>query len=136
MAANSRLASATQILCVMAYLGDDTTSLTIANSLRTNPVVIRRLLKLLERAGLVALRPGRDGGVGLRRSPDDITLEQVYSAVEAEGELFALRGGGSPRCPVNRMMPQLLGPVFDSASQAVTETLGRTTIGSLAQAIR
>ena len=136
MAANSRLASATQILCVLAYLGDGTTSLAIANSLQTNPVVVRRLLKLLERAGLVELRPGKNGGVGFARSPDDIRLEQVYSAVEAGSEVFALRGGGNPKCPVNRMMPQLLGPVFASANQAVTDVLGQTTIGNLARAVR
>lgn len=135
MAANSKLASATQILCVMAYLGDSTTSLAIANSLRTNPVVVRRLLKQLERAGLVELRPGRDGGVRLVRTPDQITLDQVYSAVEAGGEVFALRSDGNPRCPVNKVMPQMLGPLFASASQAVTDVLGRTTIGSLAQAV-
>ena len=135
MAANTKLASATQILCVLAYLGDGTTSQAIANSLQTNPVVVLRLLKLLERAGLVALRPGRDGGVGFVLSPDDITLKQVYSAVQAGEEVFALRGGGSPKCPVNRLMAQLLGPVFEATSHAVADVLGRTTIGSLARAV-
>ncbi len=134
MAANSRLASATQILCVMAYLGDGTTSGMIANSLQTNPVVVRRLLKLLERAGLVELRAGRDGGASLARPADEITLELVHSAVEAE-EVFALRGGGNRRCPVNKAMPRMLAPVFASASQAVTDVLACTTIGSLARAV-
>ncbi len=136
MAANSKLASAAQILCVMTYLGDRTTSLAIAKSLQTNPVVVRRMLKLLERAGLVALQPGRDGGVGFAVPPDTITLEQVHSAVEAGGEVFALRGGGSPKCPVNQAMPQVLGPLFASAGQAVKDVLGRTTIGDLARTVR
>jgi Rrf2 family protein len=135
MAANSRLASAAQILCVMAYLKEDTTSQVIANSLRTNPVVVRRLLKSLEQAGLVVLRPGKDGGVSFARSPDEITLEQVHAAVEAGGDVFALRGGGNPHCPVNKTMPRLLKPVFASASQAVTAVLGQTTISSLARSV-
>lgn len=133
MAANTRLASAVQILCAIAYLGDGTTSLAIANSLRTNPVVVLRLLKLLEQAGLVRLRAGRDGGVAFAQPPDKITLKQVYAAVEAGGEVFALREGGNPRCPVNKVMPRVLGPVFTAASQAVGDVLERTTIGSLAR---
>ena len=135
MAANTRLASATQMLCVMAYLGDSTTSQVIANSLRTNPVVVRRLLKCLEQAGLVELRPGKGGGVSFARSPDEITLDQVLAAVEAEEDVFALRGGGNPNCPVNKTMPRLLGPVFVSAGQAVTAVLEQTTIGSLARSV-
>jgi DNA-binding IscR family transcriptional regulator len=115
----------------MNHLGDGTTSLAIAKSLHTNPVVVLRLLKSMERAGLVALRQGRDGGVGFARSPEDITLDQVYSAVEAGGEVFALREGGNPKCPVDRAMPGALGPVFAAVDQAVGDVLRRTTIGSL-----
>ena len=132
MAVNSKLASAVQILCVMAYVGEGTTSEVIARSLRTNPVVVRRLLKRLEQAGLVALRPGKDGGVKFARRPEEITLEQVHAAVEAGVDVFALRRGGNPNCPVNRTMPGLLNPIFASASDAVMGVLGKTTIGALA----
>ncbi len=117
----------------MAYLGDETTSQAVASSLQTNPVVVLRLLKLLERAGLVRLRSGRDGGVAFARPADEITLKQVYAAVELGGEVFALREGGNPRCPVNRAMPQVLGPVFADTGEAVGAVLDRTTVGSLAR---
>ena len=64
MATNSRMASAVHIMSFVAYAGDEgTTSEAIAKSLQTNPVVVRKILKLLERAGLIALRQGRHGGV-------------------------------------------------------------------------
>ena len=135
MAANSRIASAVQILCVIAYKGENTTSQTIANSLRTNPVVVRRLLKNLEQAGLVELKPGKDGGVQLVRAPKQITLEQVYKAVESDQDIFALRRGGNPKCPVNKSMRRLLTPIFTSANQAVSAVLGKTTIDSLMQSM-
>lgn len=135
MAANSRIASAVQILCVIAYKGDSTTSQTIANSLRTNPVVVRRLLKNLEQAGLVELKPGKDGGVQLVRSPEEITLDQVYKAVESDQDVFALRRGGNPKCIVNRNMRRLLTPIFTSANDAVSAVLGKTTVSTLMQSI-
>jgi Rrf2 family protein len=136
MAANSRMASAVQILCVMAYTGPGSTnSEIIARSLMTNPVVVRRLLKDMEHAGLVEIRPGKDGGVQFKREPDAITLDEIYRAVERDTDVFALRPGGNPRCPVNARMKDLLSPIFSAANSAVEATLERTTLGSLVKAI-
>jgi Rrf2 family protein len=135
MTANTRVATAVQILCVMAHRGDPITSETIAGSLRTNPVVARRMLKSLEAAGFVSLRPGRDGGVHLTVPAAEITLDRVYRAVEGDGAIFALRQDGSPRCPVNRNMKRLLTPVFNQVSESVSATLGKTTIADLVAAI-
>ena len=119
----------------MAYLRDETTSQAVANSLHTNPVLVLRLLKLMERAGPVRLRSGRDGGVAFAKSADEITLKQVYAAVEPGGEVFALRERGNPRCPVNTAMPRLLGPIFAATGEAVVAVLERTTIGDLARPV-
>ncbi|GGC91546.1 Rrf2 family transcriptional regulator [Chelatococcus reniformis] len=133
MAANSLLAGATQILCFIARVGDSTTSAAIAKSLKTNPVVVRRILKSLERAGIVDLRAGRHGGVALRRPAAEITLEDVHKAVG--GDLFALRPTGNPRCPIYRAMAGSLTPVFDAASEAVDQTFRRTKLAALLAAI-
>ena len=132
MAANSRMATAVQALCVMAYVGPDgLTSEVIARSLGTNPVVVRRLLKDLERGQLVRMRPGKDGGVQLARAPRDITLDAVGRAIEGKDGVFALRQGGNPACPVNQNMARLLNPIFTATDDAVATTLARTTIADL-----
>jgi Rrf2 family protein len=136
MAANTRMATAIQILCVIAYKGPDgTNSEIVANSLRTNPVVVRRLLKRLQLHGLVAIRPGKDGGVQLARAPGQITLDQIYKAVETETAVFALRPKGNPNCPVDIRMTDLLAPIFGAADDAVEHTLRQKTLGSLVEAI-
>jgi Rrf2 family protein len=136
MAANTRMATAVQILCVIAYKGaDGTNSEIIAKSLRTNPVVVRRLLKSMEQQGLVEIRPGKDGGVQLRRTPDQITLDQIYKAVESETAVFALRPRGNLNCPVDSRMKGLLAPVFKAADNAVKATLRQTSLGSFVKKI-
>ncbi|WP_428489584.1 Rrf2 family transcriptional regulator [Rhodopila sp.] len=130
------MATAVQILCVLAYKGPaGTNSEVIARSLRTNPVVVRRLLKCMEQQGLVKIRPGKDGGVQLKRQPDRITLDKIYDAVETETGVFALRPQGNPGCPVDRRMKDLLGPIFGATDHAVRKTLRQTTLGSLVKAI-
>jgi DNA-binding IscR family transcriptional regulator len=90
----------------------------------------------LEREHLVTVRPGRYGGVELLRSPDQITLEDVYRAIEPDGTLFALRERGNPRCAVNNTMARVLPTLFATADAAVDEVLRRTKIASLVGKIR
>lgn len=132
MAANTRMATAIQILCVIAFKAPETTtSEVVSRSLRTNPVVVRRLMKSLGQAGLVAIRPGKDGGVRLGRAPEQITLDEIYRAIEPQIEVFALRPADNPNCPVASKMRGLLGPIFEATDQAVETTLRQTTLGSL-----
>jgi Rrf2 family protein len=136
MAANTRMATAIQILCVIAHKGPDgTNSEIVAKSLRTNPVVVRRLLKCMQQQGLVEIRPGKDGGVQLGRAPSQITLDQIYKAVETETGVFALRPRGNLNCPVDSRMKDLLTPIFGATDTAVEKTLKQTTLGSLVKAI-
>lgn len=124
------------MLCVIAWRGGKgANSELLAKSLNTNPVVVRRILKTLENHGLVKVRPGRHGGVELLRSPADITLEDVYKAVEPNGALFALRERGNQRCPVNNAMIRTLPSLFGTADAAVDNVLRRTKIASLVEKI-
>ena len=134
MSANSRMATAIQILCVLSrFPPNGTTAVTIARSLATNPVVVRRLVKDLAVAGLVRVQPGKNGGVQLAIPADAITLEAVRRAVELGASVFALRPGGNPRCPVNQAMPGLLEPVFAAVDGAVSATLATMTLARIAQ---
>ena len=134
MSTNSRFASAVHIMSFVAYAGDEgTTSGAIAKSLKTNPVVVRRILKLLEREGLVVLRRGRHGGVGLRYPASRITLDKIYRAVESENGVFAMRRRVREGCVVARAMKRRLGPIFTAANGAIEQALSKT---SLADVIR
>jgi Rrf2 family protein len=132
MSANSRFASAVHILTFLAYAGPEgSTSISIAKSLRTNPVVVRTFLKELEIEGLVSLRRGRLGGVSLARSPDQIDLGQIYRAIEGETGLLSMRETINPRCIVSRTMMATLPGVFSTANDAVETALKQTSLRSL-----
>ena len=90
MAANSRFAVAVHALALIAWEPDARhCSREIAASVATNPVVIRRLLAQLARAGIVESTHGSKGGFRLARPAAKVTLHDVYRAVE-EGGFFAL----------------------------------------------
>src|SRR3981081_3698961 len=132
MTTNSRMASAVHIMSFVAYAGDEgTTSEAIAKSLQTNPGVVRKILKLLEREGLVALCQGRHGGGGLRRPASPVTIVQIYKAVESKTGVFALRSQVHEGCAVACAMKRRLGPIFNAANDAVEQALSKTSLAEL-----
>lgn len=93
------------------------------------------MLKEMEHAGLVEIRPGKDGGVRLSVDPADITLEQIYKAAEDDATVFALRPPANAACPVDIRMGGLLAPIFGAADAAVGEALRKTTLAELVKEI-
>jgi len=129
MHTNSRFAVAIHILTLMAYKREQAlTSEYIARSVTTNPVVIRRTLGDLRRAGLVASHPGAGGGWRLLRSPERITLLDAYHAV-GEGLPFALPPHPpNPQCRVGRAIQQAVTGYFEEAEAAMQRRFADITI--------
>ena len=96
---------------------------------------MRKLLKLLERKGLVVLRQGRHGGVGLLHPAARITLGQIYKAVESENGVFAKRSRVHDRCVVACAMKRKIGPIFNAANDAVEQALSKTNLAELVRDI-
>ena len=92
----TRFAVAIHILLLLAAEpGGQATSGRIAESVGTNPVVIRRLAGQLARAGLVRIRRG-PGGAELARPASSITLADVWAAMRRP-ELPLLPAHRGPR---------------------------------------
>ena len=127
--------------CVEYFRGDcKVTSDFLAGSINTNPVIIRRILGQLSKAGLVKVARGT-GGIEIVRPLGKITFYDVYRAVECiEGdELFRFHENPSPECPVGRNIHALLDEKLASIQSAMEakmkeytlEDIGREAIISL-----
>ena len=136
MAATSRFAVAVHALTAIAYRGARgeawTTSEQIAESVGTNPVVVRRTLAALARVGLVESQTGRGGGTRLARAPEQISLAAVYRAVEdGDGVLAHNPNPPNAGCAVSCAMRGALAPVFTAVDTAVDQALGRRTLADV-----
>lgn len=134
---SSRFAVAVHILTLMAWCDDEPLkSEQVAKSVNTNPVVIRRILCELAHARLVVSQTGSAGGSKLARKSDEITLLDIYEAVERRGLFSMHRHQPSRRCPVGINIETVLGEVFEDVDSAVKHVLTRITIKDVVQRLK
>ena len=134
MSLSSRFAVAVHVLTLLAQVEDrPATSEYMAGSINTDPVVVRRILGALRKAGLVTTQPGVGGGSSLARDPEQITLLDVYRAVE-KGRLFSLHHRPpNPHCVVGGNIQTTLESVFGEAEAAMEEVLAGITVTQVLQ---
>lgn len=130
---SSRVAVAVHVLTILTSRRDEAvSSQQVAYSVNTNPVVVRRIVGALRRAGLVEVLPGSAGGARLARAPEDVSLLEVYRAVEAREELFALHPQTPCQdCGVGANIQAALTGVFCEAQAAMEAVLGGVTLADV-----
>jgi DNA-binding IscR family transcriptional regulator len=130
----TRFAVAIHILLLLATEpGGQATSGRLAESVGTNPVVIRRLAGQLARAGLIRIRRG-PGGAELARPAGEITLADIWQAMRRNGlPLLPVHRAPNRADTVGRGAPALLREVFDAAETALETRLAGVTVDDLRQ---
>jgi Rrf2 family protein len=136
MARNCRFAVAVHTAALLAMAGDaPVTSEWIAGSVNTNPVVVRRILSALAKAGLVTSQRGSAGGSALAKSAERITLLDLYRAVGEEEAPALHNQPPNPACPVGRNIQPVLVRVLDRAEAAKEAVLATITLAAVVVAI-
>lgn len=129
---SSRLPIAVHILlAIVEFEGKEkTTSVFLAGSVNVNPVIIRNTLGQLKAAGLVTVKAG-EGGASLAKNPKDITLTDIFDAVEKEEELFHFHENPNPECPVGKNVHAILDNRLLAIQSAMREQMKSVTLQDL-----
>lgn len=131
MQISSRFTIAVHVLiCIETFKEDyKVTSDFLASSVNVNPVVIRRLLQQLKKAGIVSVVRG-SGGTNIEKPLDELTLLDVYHAVDCveEGELFHFHENPSPLCPVGKNIHGILDGRLEKIQNAMEKEMKSVTI--------
>ncbi|WAA09373.1 Rrf2 family transcriptional regulator [Fervidibacillus albus] len=108
----------------------------IAKSVNTNPALIRKMMGMLKRAGLIEVHPGI-AGAKLAKKPSEITLLDVYKAVNVVGknQLFRIHEHPNPNCPVGRNIQHSIEPIFAAAQLEMENFLKKFTLEDIVKDI-
>jgi Rrf2 family protein len=130
---DSRLSRMLHVLLHMARHDRPFTSEQISKMLTTNPVVVRRTMAGLRKAGFVRSEQGKGGGWTLAVPLTEVSLLDVYRAVGSPG-LFAIgTEGAGETCGVARVVDQALEDSLQGAERLLLERFESTTLADLAE---
>ena len=135
MAANSRMTIAVHALAWLALAQRQghavLTSDQVAASVNTNPVIIRRSLGDLGRAGLVHVRHGAGAGWSLARPPEEITLLDIYDAVGQESPFGMHHTEPNLECPVGKGIRPTLSRIYGDIDRVVGQELALVSVADV-----
>ncbi len=131
MQISSRFTVALHIFACVEYFKNQrkVTSDFLASSINTNPVIIRKILALLSKAGLIRVARGT-GGIEVAMPLADITFLDVYRAVEPieNGMLFRFHENPNPDCPVGKNIHALLDGKLQAIQDAMEDRMKGYTL--------
>lgn len=137
MKISSRFSVAVHILSILSIEKEKLcTSEWIAGSVNTNPVIIRRVIGMLKKAGLVNVNPG-SGGAYLLKPMECITLLDIYKAVAVveEGQLFQIHEEPNPKCPIGANIQSVLEIILLKAQEAMEDVLKNVTMRDIVEGL-
>ena len=131
MQISSRFTLAVHILICIDTFKDEykVTSDFLAGSTNINPVMVRRLLGQLKKAGMIDVMRGTGGAV-ITKPLNEISFLDIYKAVECvdNGELFHFHENPNPTCPVGRNIHNILDEKLMRVQMAWERELASITL--------
>ncbi len=129
---DSRLSAILHAVLHLADAGKPMTSAELARHMSTNPVVVRRTMAGLRRAGIVSSEKGRGGGWQIACNLADVSLRDIHEAIGAPALLSAGVRLERPSCLVEQAVNSALQPAFAEAEQLLVDRLSGVTLAALA----
>ena len=137
MQISSRFTIAVHIITCIDYFHEERsmTSDFIASSVGVNPVMIRQIILQLKAAGIVEVSRGK-GGIVLSRPLEDITLYDIYEAVESvKGKLFRFHENPNPDCPVGKKIHSALDWALDEMQSSLENKMRSITLKDISMSL-
>ena len=134
---DTKFSTAIHMLILVSEAKTPMNSEQIAHSVGTNASYIRKVATRLSRAGIIEGRRGVSG-FSLLKAPKDISLLEVYRAVEQTEDVhvFDVHQNPSDECIVGRNIRPVLNGMFREAERVVERELAGATLADCTERMR
>lgn len=131
---NTRFSTAMHILTLLSKSQDNwMTSDWIAGSININAAIVRKEISVLRNAGLIISKQGKEGGSQLGKSPELISLADVFVTIN-ESELMGKKNQNpNPDCPVGKYINKELDVLYQQVDEQVFNFLKTKTLKDFGQ---
>jgi len=138
MAVNIQFSIAVHILAGLACGCDKggVTSGRLAESVNTSPSFVRRVLAKLSKAGLAETATGKAGACWLAKRAKDISLLDIYKAVDAPRAFSIHCYDEQKSCPVSCHIKAALEKALEKTQKAMEKSLAETSLARIVSEMR
>lgn len=135
---DTRFSVCVQIMMSLAYHSDEMMNSDIlAAALKTNPTFVRKLISKLVEAKLVKSFRGKGGGVKLAKSPDSISLNQIYVAATDDKALISSHNKTPLKaCPVSCCIQNVLNEIVNDIEDSTQKYLAGKSLTDLMKKVK
>ena len=130
MKVNQDFGIALHILTYLSFMDTDfISSSLLAESIDTNPVIVRTIAKKLANEGLLEIKRGR-GGYKINKPVNEISLYDVYITLY-DNHILRATHLANVNCPLGAEMSSAIGCVLEDASSEIEELLKKYHISNI-----
>lgn len=130
-----KLSDAIHVLTYIDIFKDgDLSSSAIADSIESNPSLVRRSMAQLTKKGLLVSQPGTVR-VKLARPSDEISLLDIYQAIDEVHELLHVDTQTNLDCPVGRNIQPVLRDFYDQIQKAAEQKMAAIKLSDISRDI-
>ncbi|MNS08944.1 iron-responsive transcriptional regulator [compost metagenome] len=122
---------AVQALVVLSKQPECCPSAEIACQLHSEATLLRRILSKLACEGILETREGRDGGYRLKRAPEEISLKDIYLALEEKGPYCSAMLETTGDHAFGREMHVSFCSIVQEINENVLQVLERHTVADM-----
>lgn len=134
---NTKLAVAIHSMIFISESEEAMTSDILAETLKTNPSYVRRILTALVKAGLIS-SASKTKGCALLKVPEDIHLTEIYNAVEPGVSKLNMNLSQNPDTGIHlgKCEQPVIEELFNEMENAVEKILAEKTLRDLINSVR
>lgn len=119
------------VLLHMAEQSAPQTSETLARSMNTNAVVVRRIMAGLRDRGFVRSEKGHGGGWRIACNFESVTLRDIYDALGSPEILAIGNRSDATSCLIEQAVNDALGQAFNDAEALLLNRFGEISLARL-----
>ncbi|RKP44787.1 Rrf2 family transcriptional regulator [Cohnella endophytica] len=108
----------------------------LATYMQSEATLLRRILAILAKGGILETREGRDGGYRLRKDPYSITLAEVFTVLQVGDPLCLGIKETTGTHAFGQNMQSIFCELTTEMDRSLLEVLGRYTVGQIAERAR
>ena len=129
---NSSFSIAVHALVYLNHMEKVLSSEELARNVCTNPVLIRKVMSKLKKAGIVDTKGGNSGGYVFTADAEALTLERISEAIDAHFVGSPWRSGDVDKeCLISSGMGELMQNIYARLDERCRESLRGITVADI-----